>query len=70
MTARPKSLPLPVRLLNRAGAAAQLVSIRPVALDAESLHSLHAAGFLESIYMVIASIVNFRTLIERKQKKP
>lgn len=39
-------------------------------LDAECLQSLHARGFLENIYMVMASIANFRTLIERKQRQP
>lgn len=38
------------------------------ALDATSLGKLHTAGFLESIYMVMASIGNFRTLIERKNR--
>lgn len=36
------------------------------ALDAEALAGLHAQGYLENIYMVIASIANFSALIERK----
>jgi len=36
------------------------------ALDGEALASLHARGYLEHIYMVIASIANFSALIEKK----
>ncbi|KPJ79592.1 MAG: hypothetical protein AMJ58_11430 [Gammaproteobacteria bacterium SG8_30] len=36
-------------------------------LDAASLESLHCSRFLESIYMVMASIGNFRALIERRK---
>ena len=39
---------------------------RLIALDADSLGRLHANGYLEHIYMVMASIANFRTLIEKK----
>ena len=42
---------------------------RLASLDAESLGKLHAGGFLESIYMVMASIANLRTLIERKNRQ-
>lgn len=35
------------------------------ALDAKALGELHAAGHLEPIFMVVASVVNFRGLIER-----
>lgn len=38
-------------------------------LDAAALEKLHRAGFLESIYMAMASIGNFRTLIERKKQR-
>lgn len=37
MSARPHSLPVPVRLLNRAGAAARLLGFQPIKLDVESL---------------------------------
>ena len=36
------------------------------ALDGDSLAKLHANGYLEHIYMVLASISNFRTLIDKK----
>jgi hypothetical protein len=36
------------------------------ALDRDSLAKLHGKGFLEHIYMVMASIANFRTLIDKK----
>jgi hypothetical protein len=39
------------------------------ALDASALDRLHRAGLLEAIYMVMASIGNFRTLIERKKER-
>ena len=35
-------------------------------LDGASLEKLNRTGFLESIYMVLASIANFRALIDRK----
>lgn len=38
-------------------------------LDGASLEKLHASGFLESIYMVMASIANLRSLIERKNQR-
>ena len=37
-------------------------------LNAASLERLHGDGFLESIYMVMASIANLRSLIERKNQ--
>ena len=37
-----------------------------IALDGEALAKLHGNGFLEHIYMVMASVANFRTLIDRK----
>ena len=39
------------------------------ALDAESLAKLHVNGYLEHIYMVMASISNFKTLIDRKNAR-
>lgn len=37
-------------------------------LDAEALGKLHARGYLQAIFMVVASLSNFRTLIERANK--
>lgn len=39
------------------------------ALDAEALGRLHAAGYLEAIYMSVASLANFRTLITRFNRR-
>ncbi len=39
------------------------------ALDGEALHELHAEGYLENIYMVMASIANFTTLIDKKNER-
>jgi len=36
------------------------------ALDAEALASLHGRGYLEHVYMTMASIANFSVLIEKK----
>jgi hypothetical protein len=36
------------------------------ALDGNALARLHGNGFLEHIYMVMASVANFRTLIDKK----
>ncbi|MTW09436.1 peptidase [Pseudoduganella eburnea] len=38
------------------------------ALPGEALERLNHAGYLQAIYMVIASMSNFRTLIERKNR--
>ena len=38
-------------------------------LGAEALGSLHARGYLQPIYMVIASMSKLRDLIERKNKR-
>lgn len=38
------------------------------ALDGKALGRLHQAGYLQPIYMVIASLSNFRALIERKNR--
>jgi hypothetical protein len=40
---------------------------RLAALDAAALHALHQQGFLEGIYLVLASMHNMRRLIAEKQ---
>lgn len=42
---------------------------RLAALDADELHGLHRAGWLEGIYLVLASIHNMRRLIAEKQRR-
>ncbi|WP_288378508.1 SapC family protein [uncultured Massilia sp.] len=42
---------------------------RLAALDAATLDSLHKAGYLAAIYFQIASLSNFRSLIDRKNRK-
>lgn len=42
---------------------------RLAALDAESLHALHRAGYLEGAYLVLASMHNLRRLVEEKQRR-
>jgi hypothetical protein len=37
-------------------------------LDGAALAKLHQSGYLQAIYMVIASLSNFRALIERKRR--
>lgn len=39
------------------------------ALDGEALQDLHAKGHLENIYMAMASIANFKTLIDKKNER-
>lgn len=39
------------------------------ALDGAAVAKLHAAGFLAPIYMVIASMTNFRTLIDARNRR-
>jgi len=39
------------------------------ALDGEALRKLHARNYLENIYMVMASIANFTTLIDKKNER-
>lgn len=39
------------------------------ALDGEALHDLHARGFLENVYMAMASVANFKTLIDKKNER-
>ncbi|GAB3508888.1 SapC family protein [Pseudoxanthomonas daejeonensis] len=41
---------------------------RLAALDAEELHGLHRAGWLEGVYLLLASIHNMRRLIAEKQR--
>jgi hypothetical protein len=41
---------------------------RLAALEPEALGRLHRAGYLQAIYMVVASLSNFRSLIERKNR--
>lgn len=42
---------------------------RLAALPGAALESLHRAGYLQPVYMVLASIANFRSLIERKNRR-
>ena len=42
---------------------------RLAALDAAGLHALHQQGFLEGIYLVLASMYNMRRLIAEKQHR-
>ena len=42
---------------------------RLAALDGTALARLHRAGYLQSIYMVLASLSNFRTLIDAKNRR-
>ncbi|WP_372015932.1 SapC family protein [Pseudoxanthomonas sp. 10H] len=42
---------------------------RLAALDAEALHGLHSAGWLEGAYLVLASLHNMRRLIAEKQRR-
>jgi hypothetical protein len=41
---------------------------RLAALEPEALGRLHRAGYLQAIFMVVASLSNFRSLIERKNR--
>lgn len=38
-------------------------------LDADTLHGLHRAGYLEGIYLVLASLQNVRRLMAEKQRR-
>jgi hypothetical protein len=42
---------------------------RLAALDAEALHGLHRAGYLEGAYLVLASMQNLRRLMAEKQRR-
>ncbi|HMI37271.1 MAG TPA: SapC family protein, partial [Steroidobacteraceae bacterium] len=39
------------------------------ALDGTAIASLHARSFLEPLYMVVASTVHFRSLIDRRNRR-
>lgn len=39
------------------------------ALDAQALHSLHATGYLEGAYLMLASLHNVRRLMAEKQRR-
>lgn len=42
---------------------------RLAALDAEQLHGLHRAGWLEGVYLMLSSLHNMRRLIGEKQRR-
>lgn len=42
---------------------------RLAALDAPSLHALHRSGYLEGVYLVLASMHNVRRLMGEKQRR-
>ncbi|MBD7923801.1 SapC family protein [Xanthomonas sp. CFBP 8703] len=42
---------------------------RLAALDAASLHGLHRAGYLEGVYLLLASLHNMRRLMAEKQRR-
>ncbi|MFC3816283.1 SapC family protein [Lysobacter sp. GCM10012299] len=42
---------------------------RLAALDAQSLHQLHQAGYLEGAYLVLSSLHNLRRLMAEKQRR-
>jgi hypothetical protein len=42
---------------------------RLAALDAESLHGLHRAGYLEGAYLILASMHGMRRLLAEKQRR-
>jgi hypothetical protein len=42
---------------------------RLAALDGATLERLNRAGYLQAIYMVVASLNNFRDLIDRKNRR-
>lgn len=42
---------------------------RLAALGAEQLHALHRAGYLEGVYLVLASVHNLRRLMAEKQRR-
>ena len=39
------------------------------ALDGTAVATLHGRGFLEPLYMVVASTVHFRSLIDRRNRR-
>ncbi|HVK51017.1 MAG TPA: SapC family protein [Pseudoxanthomonas sp.] len=42
---------------------------RLAALDAEQLHGLHRSGYLEGVYLLLASLHNLRRLMAEKQRR-
>ena len=54
---------------NRLAGFYTIYEERLAALDGAALASLHAAGHLQAIYMVLASLSQFRALIDRKNKR-
>lgn len=54
--------------LNRLAGYYTINEDRLRGLDAEALGQLHAAGHLEPIFMAVASISNFRSLIDRMNR--
>jgi len=60
---------LPGGAVNRFGGFHTIHEERLRALDAAALDELHRAGFLEPIYMAIASVSQFRALIERLNRR-
>ena len=41
----------------------------PASLSAAAVHELHQAGHLAPIYYALASLSNFRALIDRKNRR-
>jgi len=39
------------------------------AVDGAAIAALHAQGFLEPLYMIVASTVHFRDLIDRRNRR-
>jgi hypothetical protein len=54
---------------NRLGGFYTIHEERLAALPAEAIGALHAAGWLQPAYMVLASLSQFRALIDRKNRK-
>ncbi|GAB2504249.1 SapC family protein [Lysobacter humi (ex Lee et al. 2017)] len=54
---------------NRLAGFSTIHEERLRALDATALEHLHRAGHLEAAYMVLASLANFRALIERMNRR-
>lgn len=54
---------------NRLAGFHTIAEDRLRALDGAALERLHRAGWLESVYMVVASLSHFRALIERMNRR-
>jgi len=54
---------------NRLAGFFTIAEERLAALDAAAIGELHAAGYLPPIYFAMASLSNFRALVERKNKR-